>query len=250
MVGNVSVNKTSYFNASSATITSTSIERQLFMDTIFDTRLRHPFTCIVAGPTCCGKTELVKKIVLGRNYVIDKPIDRVIWCYCEWQQAYNDLTDQIEFVKNIVSPDELNPAETNLVLLDDMMDIKDDKIQNFFIKSCHHRNASCIHIVQNLFNQGKNHRTCSLNTHYFVLFKNPRDSQQIQTLGRQMFPNRKKYLTNSFEDATRNPYGYLLVDAKPDTAEHLRLRTDIVNPSKQIAYVPEDYKYYHHHSSD
>lgn len=216
------------------------------MDTLFDTRLRHPFTCIVAGPTCCGKTELVRQIVERRDTVIDKPIHQVIWCYCEWQEAYNQLQNKIRFVQKVISPDELNPTQTNLVILDDMMDVKDDKIQQFFIKSCHHRNASCIHIVQNLFNQTKNHRTCSLNTHYLILFKNPRDNQQIQTLSRQMFPNRKKYLETSFHDATKNPFGYLLVDAKPDTSEHLRLRSDIVNPLKQVAYVPDDYKYYHH----
>lgn len=216
------------------------------MEPLFETRLRHPFTCIVAGPTCCGKTELVKRIVQQRNTCIDKPINEVIWCYSEWQSAYSDLENVVRFVENVISPDELDPRRSTLIIMDDLMNEANDAVQQLFVRSCHHRNASCIHIVQNLFSRGKNHRTCSLNTHYLILFKNPRDCQQIQILGRQMFPTRKKYLESSFIDATLAPFGYLLVDAKPDTAEHLRLRTDILNSQRQISYVPDDYKYYQH----
>ena len=39
----------------------------------------------------------------------------------------------------------------------------------------HHRNLSVIYTVQNLFHQGKGNRSKSLNSHYLVLYKNPRD---------------------------------------------------------------------------
>ena len=45
-------------------------------------------------------------------------------------------------------------------------------------------------LVQNMFYQGKESRTMSLNTQYLVLFKSPRDKQQISILSRQMYPNR------------------------------------------------------------
>ena len=215
------------------------------MSTPVDTRLRHPFTCLVSGPTCCGKTEFVKKLVQSRDWCIDQPVQDIIWCYGEWQPAYEELKHQVRFTNEIISPEDLDPRVVHLVILDDQMDNdKDkDKVERLFIKSCHHRNTSVIYIVQNLFSRGKNHRTCSLNTHYFLIFKNPRDSQQVETLSRQMFPTRKRYLTESYIDATRVPFGYLLIDAKPNTPEHLRLRSDILNRTAQIAYVPEDYKF-------
>jgi UDP-N-acetyl-D-mannosaminuronic acid transferase (WecB/TagA/CpsF family) len=42
--------------------------------------------------------------------------------------------------------------------------------------------------VQNLFHRGKHHRTISLNAHYMVVFKNPRDVLQIMALANQMYP--------------------------------------------------------------
>ena len=35
-------------------------------------------------------------------------------------------------------------------------------------------------------------RNISLNIHYIILFKNPRDSQQISTLARQMYPGNSR----------------------------------------------------------
>lgn len=35
-----------------------------------------------------------------------------------------------------------------------------------------------------------------------------------------------------FKEATSKPYGYLLIDLKPTTPEHLRLRTDALDPIK------------------
>ena len=80
-----------------------------------------------------------------------------------------------------------------------------------------------IHIVQNLFHQGKGYRTQSLNTHYLVLFKNLRDASQINHLARQMFPNNSQYLQEVCRDATTPPFGYLFIDLKQETQDNLRL---------------------------
>ena len=60
-----------------------------------------------------------------------------------------------------------------------------------------------------------------------VLFKNVRDSSQITNLAKQMHPGNVAYLRDSYVDATSKPYGYLLIDLKPDTDDLIRLRTDI-----------------------
>ena len=48
-----------------------------------------------------------------------------------------------------------------------------------FSRGSHHRNLSVIYIVLNLFYQEKDSRSISLNSHYLILFKNPRDKLQI-----------------------------------------------------------------------
>jgi hypothetical protein len=79
----------------------------------------------------------------------------------------------------------------------------------------------------------------SLNAHYIVLFKNPRDANQIATLARQMYPGKSKFLIEAFKDATEKPYGYSLIDLKPDTGENIRVRTNIFpDDEKNYVYVP------------
>ena len=79
----------------------------------------------------------------------------------------------------------------------------------------------------------------NLNSQYIVLFKNPRDRQQVAVLARQMYPNKANYFLNKFEKGTSRPYGYLLVDLKQDTPESDRLKTDIFeNVRGQVGLKP------------
>ena len=65
-----------------------------------------------------------------------------------------------------------------------------------------------------------------------VLFRNPRDANQIRYLARQMYPSGKRSETmiEAFEDATcsSEPYGTLVVDLKPTTPDYLRLCSNIL----------------------
>ncbi len=80
-----------------------------------------------------------------------------------------------------------------------------DEVSRAFTKYVHHKSFSIILITQNLFFQGKTSRTITLNTHYIILYKNPRDSMQIMVLGRQIFPGNTKYFMECYQDATNQP---------------------------------------------
>jgi len=45
--------------------------------------LKHPFTAVVVGPTCCGKTQFVFKLIDNVDCMIDPPPDRIVYCYGE-----------------------------------------------------------------------------------------------------------------------------------------------------------------------
>ena len=109
---------------------------------------------------------------------------------------------------------------------------KDKRIVNLFTRGSHHRNLSVIYIVQNLFHQGKGSRSRSLNSHYLVLFKNPRDKLQILTLAKQMYPGQTDFFLNQYEEAVKRPFGYLLIDLKTTTQDNCRLRIDVL-PSEE-----------------
>lgn len=90
-------------------------------------------------------------------------------------------------------------------------------------------------------------RTISLNAHYIILLKNPRDKSQILHLARQMFPFKPNILVEAYEDCTRNPYGYIKADLTNDTPEDYRLQTRIFpdetpkNVFSPIIYVPKNF---------
>ena len=97
---------------------------------------------------------------------------------------------------------------------------KDPRITELFTEGSHHRNLSVVAINQNLYYSKD--PTQRRNCHYIILFNNPVDKQQVMTLGRQMYPEKTHHLVNHFNEAVSKPYGYLLVDLKPNTPEHSR----------------------------
>ena len=206
----------------------------------------HPTTIVLAGPTQCGKTHFLVTAILDRRFRPEP--QRIVWIYGEWQQVYEELAQQlphIQFVKGFTTElyDTFDPKTRNLLILDDQMENKaahrrgENAVVKFFTQGSHHRNLTVVYIVQNLFNQDRSMRTISLNTHYMLLFKNPRDATQIRTLGYQMYPENARLLTEAYRDATSKPYGYLLVNLRPDACDALRLQSDVF-AEQPTAYVP------------
>ena len=113
----------------------------------------------------------------------------------------------------------------------------DDRVTKLFTKGSHHRSLSVTYIVQNLFGKNKEQRTISLNSHYLVVFKNPRDASQVTHLAKQMYPGKTKYLQEAFKEATSIPHGYLLIDLRQETPDHLRLRTRVFPDQAQVVHV-------------
>jgi hypothetical protein len=206
-----------------------------------DPRWKHPFTALIAGPTGSGKTCFVQRFLEHLSEMMDPVPEEVIWCYGEWQSGYQQLRGVVTtFVEGLpeVGQWQAGDNKSRLVIIDDLMAETDDRVTKLFTKGSHHRNLSVMLIVQNLFGKNKEQRTISLNSHYLVLFKNPRDASQITHLGKQMFPGKLKYIQESFKDATAEPHGYLLLDLRQETPDHTRLRTRIFPTERhQVVYV-------------
>ena len=192
---------------------------------------RHPFTMLLAGPTSCGKTTWMKHLLQEAETMIKPPPEKILWFYKRWQPAYTELQEtvpHIEFVQGIGQRDP--NGQPTLYIYDDLMKdtTKNVDICEMYTEGSHHCNLSVICLLQNLYHPGKENRTMNLNTQYIVLFKNPRDQQQVAHLARQMYPNNSHSFLDAFRYATKEPYGYLLIDLKQDTADKDRLRTNII----------------------
>ena len=201
-----------------------------------DPRWKHPFTCVVAGPTGSGKTVWVSGFLAQIGALMTPVPEEIVWCYGEWQPGYNKMKG-VTFVEGLPKIEEWQGQRRRLVIIDDLMSETDDRVTKLFTKGSHHRDLSVMYIVQNLFGKNKEHRTITLNSHYMVVFKNPRDASQITHLAKQMYPGKLKYVQEAFKDATSKPHGYLLFDLRQETPDHLRLRTNIIPPEHQVVYV-------------
>lgn len=200
---------------------------------------KHPFTCVVSGPTGCGKTEFTIRLLQNCKSVISPAPDKIIWCFGVWQKSFERIND-VEFHEGIPDLSTFDGKNRTLLVLDDLMhETKDDRVSKIFTKISHHMNVSVLYLTQNLFYSGKQNRTITLNAHYLVLFKNPRDVTQIACLARQMYPHKSKFMIEAFNDATMKPYSYLLVDLKPDTEDKLRLRTNVFPNEVNYVYIPK-----------
>ena len=211
---------------------------------LMDVRFRTPANYYICGQSQSGKSHLVRSMLDNLEELFYPVPTKILYCYGEHQKEFDDLSQRlpnIEFVDGF--PNDLYASveghNKSLVILDDLMSqcSNDTRVSDLFTRGSHHRGISVFFLTQNLFPPGKLSRTISLNSHYMIVFRNPRDSLGISTLAKQMFPHRVNYLLDSFRDATSKPYGYLLIDCHQLTPENMRLRTNILPGERQIVYV-------------
>jgi hypothetical protein len=154
------------------------------VQTVSPVVMQHPFTMIVAAATGSGKSTWVKELLLRKDVMIKPSPQRVIWFYKRWQPLYSELKNLVpdmEFVQGIPPTikrdDFFDTRYPTLFIIDDLMKdaTQSTDICELYTEGSNHRNLSVISLLQNLYYRGKEMRTMSLNTHYMVLFKNPRD---------------------------------------------------------------------------
>ena len=143
----------------------------------------------------------------------------------------------VTFAEGIPNIEQWQGDKRRLIIIDDLMTDKDDRVTKLFTKASHNRNLSVLYIMQNLFGKNREQRTISLNSHYLVIFKGPRDASQIIHLAQQMYFGKLKYVQEAFKGATSAAHGYLLFDLLQETPDHLRLRTNMFPLQHQVVYV-------------
>jgi len=126
-----------------------------------------------------------------------------------------------------------------LVVYDDLMDEADERLTRIFTRGLQQRNVSVIFMVQNVFNKNRHMRTISLNVQYIVLFKNPCDSSQFIHLAKQLYSHNSRFAHETYVDAMKRPYSYILFDLRSDQDDDLCLRRNIFPGKHQIVYVPK-----------
>jgi len=182
-----------------------------------DLKFRHPFSCIVIGPSGSGKSSFIIRFLQNLEYLCTEPTfaGGIVWCYGEKSAvpSRHQIPAKVRYNEGV--PEDFGSAngEPCLFFLDDLLtDVYSQQVCELFTRVNHHRNISVILITQHLFHQGRLCRDISLNANYIVAFKNVRDKKQFMYLAGQVYPLNSLGLYNAYLNATQEPYGYLLLD--------------------------------------
>ena len=94
----------------------------------------------------------VKKLIENRNEMINKEINRAIYCYGEWQSEF-DRMENVEFIKGMDSVfkdnDFLKPGENTLLILDDLANelSGNPRASKLFTQGIHHKNVLVVFVT-------------------------------------------------------------------------------------------------------
>lgn len=214
---------------------------------VVDARFKCPFNAIVAGASRTGKTTLISKLLRLKEQIYDIPPENVIVIYKYQQPIYQKMKEEKlvnEFIQindsrfnydklvEKVSP--FKDGDGSMIIFDDTLTDLPDNFEQIFTNLSHHMNCSVFYLTQNLFYQNKSFRTLSLNAHYIFVMRSKRNLNQMKFLAQQTCPGNVKFITDSYTDATHNPFTFLCFDFSPDSPDILRLRANI---------FPEDFPY-------
>ena len=209
-------------------------------------KLFAPTTIAVYGPTQSGKTNFVLQLLKNANAMFTERVEEIHYCYGAYQKAYDEI-NQIEGVDKVVMHKGMPFVKDCvkwtymkkhiIVVFDDLMtELSNDRdMVKFVTVNCSHNGITMVVLLHNIFQPGL--RTLSLNTHYIVLFKNKRDTLQVEMLGRRVMKHNANYFFQCYQQATKKTYGYLLVDLHPRSEDSFILRTRIFpNEKPTIIY--------------
>ena len=168
----------------------------------------------------------------NRHQIFRTPVHRIVWCYGHYQHTMHQELVKKGYILHhgIIPSEEVEPHD--VIVLDDLLNESKSSgdMTSMFTQAAHHKPCFVIFITQNLYPPGKEARTRSLNTHYYVLMKNPRDKAQIRGLAKQMMPGKTQAFVDMYTKVTQEPHSYLFIDLTQECPEDLRFRTRLFDP--------------------
>ena len=180
--------------------------------------------CIIYGCTGVGKTHFMLRILKEK---LIEPFPKQITCMFGVRQSFmntwnKENSPKIEFVEGL---DFSRVKDDSVLVIDDLLLSNNKEVAEAFIMGSHHRNISVFYLTQNLFPNDPLFRLMSLNSHYFVLFQNPRNQRQVFTLAQQAFADLTAFKA-AYKRTSLMPRGFILLNFNPLLPKELTIVTD------------------------
>jgi len=200
-----------------------------------------PSATIISSPSGGGKSHLACNLLFHGNEVFEKPISRIIVVCKHMQDIYKKLEEKYEciFVESLEDCEQfLKPY--CVLLVDDFMNILDTPkasiyITEFFTRRVHHEKINILLLLQCIFS--KHLRTCFINCTYLFLGRWVKNLYSVQNFARQFKPTKSKEVLECYDEATKDPYNFLLFDFHVLTPDNYRLRSGVFPPETVKIYT-------------
>ena len=183
--------------------------------------------CIrMAGPSQCGKTSSLCKLLESKSFFYPCPPKRIMWVTGsrtkdeKLEAKITRLYPNSQFFYDVSKDDDFSDMveEFDLWVFDDLSSEfkKNSSFTNFFTKIAHHKNCLMVYLTQNAYEDGPDATTRARNCAYQIFFSNKSDQRFIRVLGDQLI-NDAKTFSRMFDKATKRPYDCLLCDNRVST---------------------------------
>jgi len=142
-----------------------------------DIRFKHPFTCIIGGPTGSGKSTFCIRFLQNLDTLCTEPNfpGGITWCYSEQsavpRQQLAALRKNVQIHDGVPENSENAQGKLRLFILDLLNEVYLRAVCDLFTKDSHHRNLSVILTTQNFFHQAPHCCDISHNAKYLVALK-------------------------------------------------------------------------------
>lgn len=215
---------------------------------MYDLRFKSPSTFILVGSSQSGKTTFTLNVLRSASELFEdsRCVQNVLFYYKHMQPSYESVEKEglvNQWVNQVPTKSDIQDRTMlyknsggSIVIIDDFGDELTSDILHIFTALSHHYKLHVFLLLQTLYSKNPLYRAISLNATYIVIFKNPRDTSQIRTYARQFSSGNVKYIIESFHQATKLPYSYLLFDHHQLTPEILRVRSRVL-PHQQPMIV-------------
>lgn len=206
----------------------------------------YPGCCLIAGPSRCGKSTLVKMLLRHKDRLFVDKIDYCIYFYGQDDPNLRELESEFSFLKLVKGlPENLEtyiiPEKKGSIILDDLgLDaFRSKTVADLFVKLASHMGVVLgALITQNLWSGGAHRMTIFRNTSYLFLFKTKIDKLSIYNLGKRILPGCPKAFLDIYEHSTSRAHSFLVCDCHPFSDNRLQFRADIFNENGQRCFTP------------
>lgn len=168
------------------------------------------------------------------------PFRHYFWCLPEGSEAPRQILERPEFQIHYGVPDGGTLPHDSFVVLDDLQHAQNLNTQLLHTVHSHHRNLTILTLNHSIFPKNRFQRDLTQSVKYYLVAKNPRDTQAFFRFALQLDPTRARSLYDSYLDSCSRPFGYLLCDLTQTAHPALRYRSNILPSDEGLCIYASD----------